>query len=119
MKEEGVNIKRTEKENLKVLNQDSLTVALDPELTDELIQEGLVRDMVRFVQNLRKEKQFNVTDRISLNVYGSNMVKTALENFEEHLTAEVLAVSWNWAKDDSSTEIQCGDETCFVSITRI
>jgi isoleucyl-tRNA synthetase len=48
-------VSREEKESLKVLNEGSLTVALDPELTEELMQEGAVRDLVRTIQNLRKE----------------------------------------------------------------
>ncbi len=51
---EAVEIQRIEKENLKVINDGSLTVALDPELTPELIEEGLVRDLVRGIQNLQK-----------------------------------------------------------------
>jgi isoleucyl-tRNA synthetase len=116
---DDVKIIRYEKENLKVLNQDSLTVALDPELTEALIQEGLVRDMVRSIQNMRKEKRLNVTDRILLNIFGSDTVKAALENFMEHLTNETLAVSCNWEKSADAMEVQCGDENCFISISKV
>ena len=51
-----VDIRRAEKEGLKVLNEGSLTVALDTEITEELLAEGYVRDLVRGVQNLRKER---------------------------------------------------------------
>ena len=115
---EGVNVIRNEKENLKVLNQDSLTVALDSKLTEELIQEGIVRDMVRSVQNLRKEKGLEVTDRIKLFVHGTESLKQAVENFEEHLTSEVLAVSWEWNKKDDSEEVQCGEEKCLISLLK-
>ena len=53
-----------------MINDGSLTVALDPELTPELIQEGLVRDLVRGIQNLRKDKGLDVTDRIELTLAG-------------------------------------------------
>ena len=116
---EGINVIRNEKENLKVLNQDSLTVALDSELTEELIQEGTVRDMVRSVQNLRKEKGLEVTDRIKLFMHGSDGLKQAVENFEEHLISEILAVSWEWSKKEDSQEAQCGEEKCFISLIKI
>ncbi len=115
---EGINVIRNEKENLKVLNQDSLTVALDSELTDELIQEGIVRDMVRSVQNLRKEKGLEVTDRIKLFIHGSDGLKQAVENFKEHLISEILAVSWEWNKKEDSQEVQCGEEKCFISLVK-
>ena len=115
---EGINVIRNEKENLKVLNQDSLTVALDSELTDELIQEGIVRDMVRSVQNLRKDKGLEVTDRIKLFIHGSDGLKLAVENFEEHLVSEILAVSWEWNMKDDSEEVLCGEEKCFISLVK-
>ena len=112
--EEGVIIARTEKENLKVLNEGSLTVALDPELSDELIQEGMARDLVRGIQNLRKEMDLEVTDRIELFLAGSQGVREAVEANEESLKYDTLAVSWQWKKHDRAVEIDCGQEKCFI-----
>jgi isoleucyl-tRNA synthetase len=111
-------VQRNEKQNLKVLNQDSLTVALDPELTTELLEEGLVRDMVRGVQNLRKEMGFNVTDRITLKLHGTDSILKAVEHFQDHLTAETLALSWKWEKGAEAQEIDCGDEKCYIAIEK-
>ncbi|NOY10102.1 MAG: isoleucine--tRNA ligase [Spirochaetes bacterium] len=115
---DGIQIVRIEKENLKVINEGSLTVALDSELTEELVQEGIIRDMVRSIQNLRKEMGFKVTDRIYLRVYGPDSIKRAVENFYEHLTCETLSTQWSWEKVDSSKEIECGEEKCFISIEK-
>jgi isoleucyl-tRNA synthetase len=115
---EGVEIQRIEKENLKVINDGSLTVALDPELTPALVEEGLVRDLVRGIQNLRKEKGLEVTDRIELSLAGSDAVRAAAENHREHLLSETLASSWKWDKAADATEIDCGDETCAVSLRK-
>ncbi|MBN1799580.1 MAG: isoleucine--tRNA ligase [Spirochaetales bacterium] len=111
-------VQREEKQNLKVLNQDSLTVALDPELTTELLEEGIVRDMVRGVQNLRKEMGFNVTDRITLKLYGADSILKAVEHFQEHLTSETLALSWDWEKPAETHEIECGAEKCYIAIEK-
>jgi len=116
--EEGVIIARTEKENLKVLNEGSLTVALDPELSDELIQEGMARDLVRGIQNLRKEMDLEVTDRIELFLAGSQGVREAVEANEESLKYETLAVSWQWKKHDRAVEIDCGQEKCFIYLEK-
>jgi isoleucyl-tRNA synthetase len=113
-----VIIQRNEKQNLKVLNQGSLTVALDPELTPELIEEGIVRDLVRGIQNLRKEMGLHVTDRIRLKLHGKEAVKRAAQNFQDHLSAETLALSWIWEKQDQAYEIQCGEEKCYIVIEK-
>jgi isoleucyl-tRNA synthetase len=115
---EGVSIIREERENLRVLNEGSLTVALDSELTEELVQEGTVRDIVRYVQNLRKEKGLNVTDRIHLSIDGPEELKKAVEIFEHHLTSETLAVSWAWKREKDAVKVACGDETCYISLSK-
>jgi isoleucyl-tRNA synthetase len=115
---EEIEIQRWEKENLKVINDGSLTVALDPELTEGLIDEGLVRDMIRGIQNVRKEMGLEVTDRIELAVYGSETLQRAVERFQEHLMSETLSVSWTWKNALESREIECGAETCSVSVKK-
>jgi isoleucyl-tRNA synthetase len=115
---DAVEIQRIEKENLKVINEGSLTVALDPELTPELVDEGIVRDLVRGIQNLRKESGLAVTDRIELRLFGSPALKSAAERLRHHLVSETLATSWTWEKAAGAVEIECGDETCFVSLKK-
>ena len=115
---DGVEIQRIEKENLKVINEGSLTVALDPALTPALVEEGLVRDLVRGIQNLRKDSGLEVTDRIELFLAGSDSVRTAAEHFREHLLSETLAVSLTWQKTADAQEIDCGEESCSVSLKK-
>ncbi len=115
---DGVEIQRIEKEHLKVINDGSLTVALDPELSPELIEEGLVRDLVRGIQNLRKDRGLEVTDRIELMLFGPEPVRSAAEHFREHLLSETLATSWKWEKAADAVTIECGEETCAVSLKK-
>jgi isoleucyl-tRNA synthetase len=115
---ESVLIHRSEKENLKVANEGSLTVAIDPTLSPELIQEGMVRDLVRGIQNMRKLKGFNVVDRISLTLWGPENIKEAVRRFEAHLLQETLARGWQWKKEKSQEEIECGEEKCLCSIKK-
>lgn len=116
--EESLTVARKEKENLKVLNQDSLTVALDPVVTPELKDEGMVRDLVRSIQNLRKETGLEVTDRITLTLYGSEGIKNAIESFNDYLLSETLAQSYAWDKSEHAMAMDCGEETCYVSLKR-
>jgi isoleucyl-tRNA synthetase len=115
---EGVAVSRREKQNLKVLNEGSLTVALDPELTPELVREGVVRDLVRGVQNLRKERGLAVTDRIELEIFGSEALRQAVESFQERLTGETLADRWSWQRHPDAVEVECGQESAYVHLRK-
>ncbi len=116
--EDSVLVQRLEKENLKVLNEDSLTVALDPEITEELKQEGLIRDIIRSVQSLRKETGLDVTDRINLTVHGNEMVKVAVDLFREHITSETLALTLEWETVTGAQDIECGDEKAAIYLVK-
>ena len=116
---DGVEVQRIEKEGLKVVNQGTLTVGLDPEMTEELIQEGLVRDLVRGIQNLRKDQGLAVTDRIVLTLDGSEAVRKAVERFKDHLLNETLAVSCSLGPAPEAAEIECGDGTARAAIARV
>ena len=115
---EGIEVKRFEKENLKVLNEGSLTVALDPEISEDLKREGIIRDLVRYVQNMRKETDLDVTDRIRLYLYGSEAMEEAVKTFEDYLMTETLSVDWRWKQTNESVEVECGDEKCLVNLEK-
>ena len=74
-----------------VTSQDDLTVALDMTITDELMQEGLAREIVNRVQNLRKTGGFEVTDRIELLIEKNEKTDAAVEKFGDYICAETLA----------------------------
>ena len=69
-----------------------LTVALDTTLTDELKQEGLAREIINKVQNLRKKSGLEVSDRINLAISGPESVLAAVSRFSERITTETLAL---------------------------
>jgi len=113
-----LDIRRNEKANLRVLNEGTLTVGLDTEITRELSMEGDIRDLIRGVQNARKELGLEVTDRIELHVHGSDSLKEAWDRFNLLASEETLAVKTVWAKEGGQTEIEAGDETWFVKIVK-
>ncbi len=115
---DDILVQRSERAALKILNEGSLTVALDPEITEELRQEGTVRDIVRFVQNLRKEEGLEVSDRIRLLVHGSTAVRRSVESFQDYLMDETLAVTWEWQECEGGHEVECGDDTCTVALEK-
>ena len=74
-----------------VTSEGDLTVALDMTITDELMQEGLAREIVNRVQNLRKTGGFEVTDRIELLIEKNEKIDTAVEKFGDYICTETLA----------------------------
>jgi isoleucyl-tRNA synthetase len=117
---EKLDIRRLEKANLKVLNEGTLTLALDTEISPELSKEGDVRDLVRGLQNLRKESGLEVTDRIILTLSGSGRLKSAWEAFADYIASETLAKKTIWTDTVSAgmTEIESDDEKWQVKIEK-
>ena len=75
--------------------------ALDTTLNDELIAEGLAREIVRSVQDARKQAGLEVSDRIMLGVSGSAAVERALEVHRDYIMSETLATSWETGQSDA------------------
>jgi isoleucyl-tRNA synthetase len=113
-----LDIRRIEKANLRVLNEGTLTVALDTEITGELSMEGDIRDLIRGIQNTRKDMALSVTDRIELYVYGSDSLKEAWDSFNEVAASETLAKKTVWIKTEGQIPLESGDETWLVMIKK-
>ncbi len=110
-------VQRAEKEHVKVLNEGSITVGYDTEITESLLLEGIARDLVRFVQTERKEQNFEVADHIHLTVWGGETFRKAVEAFRAYIDEETLADTLTVAENDGcSTEI--GEETVSVTVKK-
>ena len=94
----------------KIASDGPLTVALDVTLTDELQAEGIARDLVNRIQNIRKDKDFNVTDRINVRIERHEEVEAAVENFRDYIKAEVLADSLIMASEVEGEQVELSDE---------
>jgi isoleucyl-tRNA synthetase len=75
----------------KVANQGSLTVALDIHISDELKQEGLARELVNRIQTIRKESDFEVTDKINVRIVAKDLLESAINNNKTYICGEILA----------------------------
>ena len=87
---EEVEIATQDIEGWLVTNQGNLTVALDVSITDELKNEGIARELVNRIQNLRKEKGFEVTDRIKLYIKKDGIVDEAINSNAAYIKNETL-----------------------------
>jgi len=94
LESEHLVVQRLEKPNRVVLNEGSLTVGLDITLTPELVQEGILRDFIRLVQNRRKEKKLSITDRIRLKIKTTPQLNEVLNFGENLLFQETLCDGW-------------------------
>jgi isoleucyl-tRNA synthetase len=74
-----------------VANEGELTVALDITLTDDLKAEGLARELVNRIQNIRKSSDFDVTDRIIVKLTADDILKDAIDKFGDYIKSETLA----------------------------
>ena len=80
----------------QVANLANLTVALDVQITAELKKEGIARELINRLQNLRKEKGFEVTDRIKVQLTENNEIEEAANNNLSYICAEILADSFEF-----------------------
>jgi len=108
---EDVEIFSQELSGLLVESDGGLTVALDTELDEGLKREGIAREFVNRIQNLRKDAGFEVTDRISVNVDCPAEFTDAVEKLSDYIKSETLAV-------DLSTEFQEGEYSEDVEIEK-
>ncbi len=74
-----------------VSNEGNLTVALEVELNDELRREGMARELINRIQNLRKENNFEITDRVNVEVSPNQEVENAVSSFADYIKGQVLA----------------------------
>jgi len=76
-----------------VANEGNITVALDITITDDLRKEGIARELVNRIQNVRKSKDFNITDRIVVKITPDEHVIDAVAQFKDYIAKQVLAVA--------------------------
>jgi isoleucyl-tRNA synthetase len=114
-----LDIRRNEKANLRILNEGTLTVGLDTEITRELSMEGDIRDLIRGVQNSRKEMGFSVTDRIRLTVHGCAALKEAWDNLGGIAAEETLAIETAWAQVEGQVTMEAGENSWLVKIEKM
>jgi isoleucyl-tRNA synthetase len=78
-----------------VANEDRFTIALDVTLTNELKQEGIARELVNRIQNLRKDAGFEVTDKINISILNHKDLVQAVETHKDYIASQTLALSVN------------------------
>jgi isoleucyl-tRNA synthetase len=117
---EDVTIAAQSIEGWLVESMDGLTVALDTTLTPELINEGLAREFVNRVQNMRKDAGLSVTDRIRIYFESSGRLADAVSRMSEYIKSETLATQVHTGRDSAEhwQKWEIDGEPCEIGISK-
>ncbi len=96
------------------------TVVLDTEITEELRLEGLVRELSRKVNDLRKRADLALDDRITLHIDANGDIRRAVDTHGDHLRGEILADAIAWGRSDvlADWEGELGGNSCWLGVAR-
>ncbi len=117
-----VEIISTEIEGWVVESNEGVTVAIDSELTEELIAEGYAREFVNRIQNMRKDSGLDVIDRIKIFVNSDNKVNDYVNQFADYIKTETLTDSIEFAvnhNDGYTQSWNIGDYDCEITIKKL
>ena len=101
-----------------VSNEGNLTVALEVELNDDLRNEGMARELINRVQNMRKEAGFEITDRICVYVSHNGAMEKAIDNYSDYIKGQVLADNIEVSDDNRGTEVEFDDFKLYIDVVK-
>ena len=107
------------KEGFAFAGEGEIGVVLDTTITPELKEEGYVREILSKIQNMRKDKGFEVLDKITLYVAENSMLEAVVKKFEKEIMKETLTekVEYN-AKKDTYTEVSINGEKLMLDVEK-
>jgi isoleucyl-tRNA synthetase len=119
---EEIEVQTVDREGYAVAGEGGTLVGVDTTLTDELVREGLAREIVRRIQALRKEADFELDERIRTYVQADGLLAEVLDEYREYITGETLTrelVKGAPPADVTSGTFNINDETLIVGVERI
>ncbi|MBT3680582.1 MAG: isoleucine--tRNA ligase [Candidatus Marinimicrobia bacterium] len=117
---EELLVSTIEPEGQAVVEEAGVVVAVETELSEALISEGMARDFIRNVQNMRKDAEFDVSDRISIFVEVDESLRAMIMEHQEYISNETLAEEINFTEKEDAfrAEFKIGKSTFTVGINR-
>ncbi|MFA5470235.1 MAG: DUF5915 domain-containing protein, partial [Bacteroidales bacterium] len=102
-----------------VANEGRLSVALDVNITEELKREGLARELVNRIQNLRKAQNFEITDRIHILIEKNPAFAGTMEDWEEYISTQTLGLSLKQVDSlEDATELDMDDISLKIKVVK-
>ncbi len=105
-----------------VTSEGRLTVALDITVTEELRREGVARELINRIQNIRKESGFEVTDKIDVEIERTALTEGAVEQFADYIASQTLAVGVKCTNTPAGSFVvdsDVDDEPVKIAVTRL
>ncbi|MEO8569172.1 MAG: DUF5915 domain-containing protein, partial [Ginsengibacter sp.] len=116
---DDIEVTTNEIQGFEIAAKGNLTIALDIELTDQLKKEGFAREFVNRIQNIRKERNFDLTDKILVNVADDRIAKAAITEFNNYICAEILADKLEFLEEiTDGTTIEVNNDSLTVTVTK-
>jgi isoleucyl-tRNA synthetase len=116
---EDIEVSTNEIPGFEIAVKGNLTVALDLVVSDELKKEGFAREFINRIQNIRKESNLELTDKILLNIQQKDGIEGIITEFNEYICAEILAEKIEFLpKIEQGTIIDVNNDTFTVNITK-
>jgi isoleucyl-tRNA synthetase len=116
---DDIEVSTNEIPGFEIAVKGNLTVALDLEISDELKKEGFAREFISRIQNIRKEINLELTDKILLNIEEKDGIEGIITEFNEYICAEILAEKIQFLpKMEEGTTIDVNNDTFTVNITK-
>ena len=107
-------------EGLSIASKNNITVALDLEISESLFHEGIAREFINKVQNLRKELLFNITDKIKVQIYDNYSIKKSILQFSNYICNEILAEEIDFVpKISNGSIVEINEEKLVVILTKL
>ena len=102
-----------------VANEGKLTVALEVTVTEELRREGIARELVNRIQNIRKSNCFEITDKIRITISKNLQTDDAVNEYKDYICNQVLGTSLDLADEvKEGTELNFDDFSLFVNVVK-
>ncbi len=105
-------------DNLDLESWFGIVVALDQNITDELLKEWFARDIVRFIQEWRKDADYNVADRISVSITWDDFIEDVVKEFKNYIEPETLSKIEDIQTPDLSKEIEIEDKRAIIKLKK-
>ncbi len=102
-----------------VANEGRLTVALDITITEDLRKEGIARELVNRIQNIRKSNGFDIVDRIKVKISDSDEINNAVKEYYDYIAGQVLADEITLEADVDGMEIDMDDFVLNISVDKV
>ena len=116
--DEDVEILTEDMPGWLVATEGILTIALDIELNQELIEEGIARELINRIQNIRKSSGLEITDRILVTISTNDVIVPAIEHFNDYIAAQVLAAQVKVAELTDGEEVEINNQQIRINIQK-